>query len=184
MITDADPVTGDHAQEDMDVILILTKDSYYIAHYDDEVDKVTNYQRVAFEDLELIELGPLDQSAFNLPFKSSSNRSQQFCLRAHYRLPQPPSAIKFNGETTETVPANPASMNAGSHLSGYFHMFRASNLRLFNNMAVNVTSDEERQECLKSVADSIIVTMELANCPPAPFVQAKLEKRKSRIPGK
>ena len=73
-------------------------------------------------------------------------------------------------------------MNAGSHLSGYFHMFRASNLRLFNNMAVNVTSDEERQECLKSVADSIIVTMELANCPPAPFVQAKLEKRKSRIP--
>ena len=48
-------------------------------------------------------------------------------------------------------------------------------------MAVNVTSDEERQECLKSVADSIIVTMELANCPPAPFVQAKLEKRKSKI---
>ena len=84
MITDADPVTGDPAQEDMDVILILTKDSYYIAHYDDEVDKVTNYQRVAFEDLELIELGPLDQSAFNLPFKSSSNRSQ-FCLRIHYR---------------------------------------------------------------------------------------------------
>ena len=83
----------------MDVILILTKDSYYIAHYDDEVDKVTNYQRVAFEDLELIELGPLDQSAFNLPFKSSSNRSQQFCLRIHFRLPQPPSAIKFNGES-------------------------------------------------------------------------------------
>ena len=87
MITDADPVTGDPAQEDMDVILILTKDSYYIAHYDDEVDKVTNYQRVAFEDLELIELGPLDQSAFNLPFKSSSNRSQ-FCLRIHYRYLQ------------------------------------------------------------------------------------------------
>ena len=84
MIADADPVTGDPAQEDMDLILILTKDSYYIAHYDDEVDKVTNYQRVAFEDLELIELGPLDQSAFNLPFKSSSNRSQ-FCLRIHYR---------------------------------------------------------------------------------------------------
>ena len=84
IITDTDPVTGDPAQEDMDLILILTKDSYYIAHYDDEVDKVTNYQRVAFEDLELIELGPLDQSAFNLPFKSSSNRSQ-FCLRIHYR---------------------------------------------------------------------------------------------------
>ena len=163
------------------MILILTKDSYYIAHYDDEVDKVTNYQRVALEDIELIELGPLDQSAFNLPFKSSSNRGQ-FCLRIHYRLPQPPTAVFFNGETTVPVPANPASLNAGSQLSGYFHMFRASNLRLFNNMAVNVTSEEERQECLKSVADSIIVAMELANWPPAPFVQAKLEKRKSRIP--
>ena len=80
------------------------------------------------------------------------------------------------------VAPNPASMNAGSQLSGYFHMFRSSKLRLFNNMAVNVTSEEERAECLKSVADSIIVTMELAGWPPAPFVQAKLEKRKSRIP--
>ena len=83
-LIDADPGTGDPEQEDLDVILILTKDSYYIAHYDDEVDKVTNYQRVAFEDIEMIELGALDQSAFNLPFKSSS-KSPQYCLRIHYR---------------------------------------------------------------------------------------------------
>ena len=33
-------LTGDPSQEDMDVILILSKDSYYVARYDDEVDKV------------------------------------------------------------------------------------------------------------------------------------------------
>jgi hypothetical protein len=47
-LSDADQVTGDPSQEDMDIILILTQDSYYLAHYDDDVDKVTQYQRVAF----------------------------------------------------------------------------------------------------------------------------------------
>ena len=49
-LIDNDVNTGDPSQEDMDVIVILTKDSYYIAHYDDEVDKVTSYQRVALSD--------------------------------------------------------------------------------------------------------------------------------------
>ena len=41
----------------MDLIVILTKDSYYVAYYDDEVDKVMNYQRVALSDIEIIEFG-------------------------------------------------------------------------------------------------------------------------------
>ena len=50
-------------------------------------------------------------------------------------------------------------------------------------MAVVVTTDEERLECLKSVADSLIVAMELAQLPPAPLIQGgKLEKRKSKLP--
>lgn len=99
-------------------------------------------------------------------------------------MPQPPSAMFFdaNGDCAEPVPPSPASMNAGSNLSGYFHMFRATNLRFFNNMAVAVSTDEERIECLKNVADSLIVAMELNNLPPAPFVQGKLEKRKSKVP--
>ena len=40
-LIDNDPNTGDPAQEDMDIIVILTKDSYYVAYYDDEVDKVS-----------------------------------------------------------------------------------------------------------------------------------------------
>ncbi len=67
-------------------------------------------------------------------------------------------------------------------MSGYFHMFRATNLRFFNNMAIVVKTDEERIECLKSVADSIVVSMDLAGFPPAPLVHGKLEKRRSRIP--
>ena len=50
------------------------------------------------------------------------------------------------------------------------------------SMAVMVNTEEERVECLKSVADSIIVAMALADLPPAPFVQGTLEKRKSKMP--
>jgi len=55
----------------MDVILILTKDSYYVARYDDEVDKVTQYQRVALTDVEIIEFGIVDQPTFQVcPYTS------------------------------------------------------------------------------------------------------------------
>ena len=178
-LIDNDPNTGDPSQEDMDVIFILTRDSYYVAFYDDEVDKVTNYQRVCLSDIELIELGPY-QSSFNLPgFKKAT---QSFSLRIHYRMPPPPSTFFYSGDEVSSMPPDPASINAGANLSGYFHMVRATNLRFFNSMAVTCSSEEERGEALKSVADSIIVTMELGNLPPAPFVQGQLERRKSKMP--
>ena len=61
-------ISGDPNQEDMDVILILAKDSYYVARYDDEVDKVTQYQRVALADVEKIEFGTLDQPTFQVKY--------------------------------------------------------------------------------------------------------------------
>ena len=57
---------GDPTQEDMDLILILSRDAYYIARYDDDVDKVTQYQRVALADIEKIEFGVLDQPNFQV----------------------------------------------------------------------------------------------------------------------
>ena len=176
-LIDNDVNTGDPSQEDMDVIVILTKDSYYIAHYDDEVDKVTSYQRVALSDIEMIEYG-LQDHTFNLLKQSKGS----YTLRISYRMPQPPSSVFYNGDNAEAVPASPASLNAGNNLSGYFHALRACNLRFFNSMAVVVTTDEERLECLKSVADSLIVAMELAQLPPAPLVTGKLERRKSKLP--
>jgi ketosteroid isomerase-like protein len=45
--------------------------------------------------------------------------------------------------------------------SGFFHIFRATNLRFFNNLAVVVNTEDERIESLKSIADSVGVAMEL-----------------------
>lgn len=50
----------------MDIILILSRDAYYVARYDDDVDKVTQYQRVALADVEKIEFGALDQPTFQV----------------------------------------------------------------------------------------------------------------------
>ena len=98
------PLTGDPSQEDMDVILILTRDSYYVAHYDDDVDKVTRYQRVAFFDIEAIEFGPLEESsAFSqLSFRRSAGATggaagkNEHHLRVSYRMPGPP-VVSFSG---------------------------------------------------------------------------------------
>ncbi len=94
-LIDNDPVSGDPTQEDMDVIVILTKDSYYVAHYDDEVDKVTSYQRVALADIEKLELGVPDQPAFQLSFRQQANKNSH-SLRINYRMPPPATAVYFD----------------------------------------------------------------------------------------
>ena len=95
----------------MDSILILTRDSYYLADYDDQIDKVTNYQKVLLSDIILIECGH-PESGVSL-FKNNKNF---YCVRINY---------KANNE------------------SGYFHMFRSTNLRFFNNTAIVMKTDEE-----------------------------------------
>ena len=42
----------------MDVLLLLSNTAYYVVYYDDEVDKVNQYQGLSLEDLEKIEIGP------------------------------------------------------------------------------------------------------------------------------
>lgn len=37
-LINADPTTGDPSETEMDAILILTKDSYFVADYDDQVN--------------------------------------------------------------------------------------------------------------------------------------------------
>ena len=39
------------------MLLLLSNSAYYVAYYDDEVDKVNQYQRLSLEDLEKIEIG-------------------------------------------------------------------------------------------------------------------------------
>ncbi|XP_057317982.1 phosphatidylinositide phosphatase SAC2 isoform X2 [Microplitis mediator] len=136
-LIDADPVTGNPNETEMDTILILTKDNYYIADYDDQIDKVTNYQQVLLSEIEIIEFGQPEISA------SFFKNKQHHCIRINYRL---------NNE------------------SGYFHMFRSTNLRFFNNMAVVIKTDEEALESMKAICEAFSVAIEIAGLPEIPIV--------------
>lgn len=110
-LINADPVTGDPSEQEMDSILILTKDSYFVADYDDQVDKITKYQKVDLCDVTLLECGMPELS--NTLFKLSKNR---FCIRINYKV---------------------------DNVAGYYHMFRSTNLRFFNNLAVIIKNEDE-----------------------------------------
>ncbi|CAL4085307.1 unnamed protein product [Meganyctiphanes norvegica] len=79
-LIDADPVTGDPDQTDMDIILVLTKDSYYVATYDEETDQIERYERVSLIDLEKIEMGAYTCQGV---FKQSR---VQHCIRFNYAV--------------------------------------------------------------------------------------------------
>ncbi|KAG8224652.1 hypothetical protein J437_LFUL003086, partial [Ladona fulva] len=84
-------------------------------------------------------------------FKQSK---QYYCFRLNYRV---------NNET------------------GFFHMFRSTNLRFFNNMAVVVKTEEEMMESLKAICEAFAVAVEIQNLK-APLIQGKLEKKRSKQP--
>ncbi|KAM9847820.1 phosphatidylinositide phosphatase SAC2 [Aulostomus maculatus] len=66
----------DAANKDLDVLLLLSDKAYYIAYYDEEADKVNQYQRLNLEGLEKIEIGP-EPTLFGKP--------KFCCMRLHYR---------------------------------------------------------------------------------------------------
>lgn len=66
----------DATHKDVDVLLLLSNCAYYVAYYDDEVDKVNQYQRLSLEDLDKIEIGP-EPTFFGKPKFS--------CMRLHYK---------------------------------------------------------------------------------------------------
>ena len=85
-LIDADMITGDPAQEDLDIVFILTSTFYFVARYDDQLDKIVNYQQVALCDVVKVEFGLPDQS-FNLPF---INKTDVHCFRLQYMVGQEP----------------------------------------------------------------------------------------------
>lgn len=48
---------GDSEQQDLDMILLLSQRSVYVAWYDDEQELVSRYQRIYLEDIDKIEIG-------------------------------------------------------------------------------------------------------------------------------
>ncbi|XP_027511161.1 phosphatidylinositide phosphatase SAC2 isoform X2 [Corapipo altera] len=75
-LIDCDPSLIDATHRDVDVLLLLSNSAYYVAYYDDEVDKVNQYQRLGLEALEKIEIGP-EPTLFGKPKFS--------CMRLHYK---------------------------------------------------------------------------------------------------
>ncbi|KAH9520242.1 Phosphatidylinositide phosphatase SAC2 [Bulinus truncatus] len=73
-LVNADPVEGDSDQQDMDIILLLSQRSVYVAWYDDEIEQVTRYQRIYLEDIDKIEIG-MEPAVF---------KSKHPCLRLTY----------------------------------------------------------------------------------------------------
>uniref|UniRef100_A0AAY4C6S2 Inositol polyphosphate-5-phosphatase F n=1 Tax=Denticeps clupeoides TaxID=299321 RepID=A0AAY4C6S2_9TELE len=80
-LIDCDPSLIDATHKDVDVLLLLSNNAYYVAYYDEEADKVNQYQRLSLEGLEKIEIGP-EPTLFGKP--------KFCCMRLHYR----------NGETS------------------------------------------------------------------------------------
>nr|CAD7259553.1 unnamed protein product [Timema shepardi] len=150
LIEDCKKISGDPSETEMDSILILTRDSYYVAKYDDQLDKVTKYQRVLLEDFTSMEFGTPEHSSMSL-FKQSS-RTAHHCIRLHYKV---------------------------ANMPGYYHMFRSTNLRFFNNMAIGIKNEEEMIESLKAICEAFLVALEIAGLPPIPFIQGRLDRKKS-----
>lgn len=138
---------------EMDTILVLTKDNYYVANYDDQRDRVTKCQSVLLEDIEKIELGPCPEPNLQL-FSSIKSIKQSYCVRIHYL---------FNQTT------------------GYFHMFRSSNIRFFNNMAIPVKTVEDAIESLRTIVESFKVALSVRNIS-VPTFEGKLVAKKSKKP--
>ncbi|XP_064320332.1 phosphatidylinositide phosphatase SAC2 isoform X2 [Phalacrocorax carbo] len=75
-LIDCDPSLIDATHKDVDVLLLLSNSAYYVAYYDDEIDKVNQYQRLSLEALEKIEIGP-EPTLFGKPKFS--------CMRLYYK---------------------------------------------------------------------------------------------------
>ncbi|XP_062599038.1 phosphatidylinositide phosphatase SAC2-like [Saccostrea cucullata] len=74
-LINADPQTGDEDRLDMDIILLLSQRSVYVAWYDDEEEQIVQYQRIFLEDIVKMEIGA-EPSIF---------KSKFVCLRIHYQ---------------------------------------------------------------------------------------------------
>ncbi|KAI5645604.1 inositol phosphatase domain-containing protein [Phthorimaea operculella] len=155
-LIDADPNTGDPQETEMDTVLLLTSEAYYAADYDETSDRVLAVTRVPLRDLTLVELGTRDCSTtlFNVVSRKAVSEPV-VCIRLSYT---------YNNEP------------------GYFHMFRSTALRFFNNMAIAITTRDEMIESLHSICESIMVARDVAKLPPIPFHDGvKLERRKSKV---
>merc|ERR1712110_954203 len=83
-------------------------------------------------------LEDISKIEFGIPEQTFSlfNKSDAHCFRVQYRV---------NGE------------------EGFHHMMRSTNMKFFNNVVSVITSEEEKIESLKAIADTVGVALESKN---------------------
>lgn len=87
-------------------------------------------------------------------FSSIKSYKQSYCVRIHYL---------HNSST------------------GYFNVFRPSNIRIFNNLAISIKSPDDAIESLRSIVESFKVALSVKNIS-VPIFEGKLQPKKSKKP--
>ncbi|CAG4978669.1 unnamed protein product [Colias eurytheme] len=183
-LIDADPHTGDPHETEMDSVLVLTSEAYYVTDYDETSDRLLSVLRVPLSDITAVELGTLDTNSTTSDRLLSVLRVRLSDITAvELGTLDTNSTIFSVGRKSTTEPVYCIRVNyLYNGEPGYFHMFRSTTLRFFNNMAVVINTKDEMIESLHSICESIMVARDIAKLPPVPFHDGiKLERRKSKV---
>lgn len=78
-LIDADPMTGDISETEVDTILLLTSSEFYVADYDSQLDKIVKFENVSLVNITLVEFGLFQQQHM---FKGPA--PAHLCIRINY----------------------------------------------------------------------------------------------------
>ena len=146
-------VDAESSINEMDSILILTQESFFVADYDDDTDRVTSCRRTLLEDLTKMELG-LEPSSLTHKLKIKAQEGRRcYVLRLFYL------------------------MDGGA---GYFYAFKSTGSRFFNNMTIPVKSVDDEIESLKAILESFKVALSVKSLN-VPVYEGRLEKKRSKL---
>ncbi|XP_071828390.1 phosphatidylinositide phosphatase SAC2-like isoform X2 [Apostichopus japonicus] len=119
---DSREVSDDEDDMEDDIILLVTEEAYYVANYDDEDEKISQYERIPMKDMETITIG----SATTF-FGSSEQR----CCRIHHSIGGEPGYFI----TLKDLPGHTKKQKE-DNLQGVIHAFAIA--RAANNLGLKV----------------------------------------------
>ena len=132
--------------------------------YDDTREAFVDYHKIELRDVVKIELGPCAEPSnlvTNLLFRTNiPSFTSAAAANPNYLAAQAASAklhilrIYYRPAATSESSTAAAESSPSSN-SAYFHAFRSSNLRFFNNMVITTRSNDELNEALRGICHTI-----------------------------
>jgi hypothetical protein len=89
-----------------------------------------------------------------LSAQAASANSKFHILRIYYKPTSTDSSLSMTNSANST-PVENFSPNSTNTAGLYFHSFRSSNLRFFNNMVITTKSTDELNEALRGICHTI-----------------------------